>query len=86
MQLMQHGIIIALVIGGVAGWLAGLIMNGSGFGVLVDVIVGIVGGVVGNWLLGLFGFSFGGGLIATLLTAVVGAVVLIFVIRLIRRG
>jgi uncharacterized membrane protein YeaQ/YmgE (transglycosylase-associated protein family) len=86
MQLMQHGIIVSLIIGGVAGWLAGLIMNGSGFGMLVDILLGIVGGVVGGWLFGLIGLSFGGGLFGTLLTAVIGAVVLIFVIRLIRRG
>ncbi|KMQ80017.1 Transglycosylase-associated protein [Candidatus Burkholderia pumila] len=76
MQLMQHGIVIALIIGGVAGWLAYLIMNGSGFGVLVDILVGIVGGVFGNWLFGLIGFSFGGGIFGTLLTAIIGAVVL----------
>ncbi len=78
MSLMQHGIVLSLIIGGVAGWLAGLIMNGAGFGVLV--------GIVGNWLFGLIGFSFGGGIFSSLLTAVIGAVVLIFVIRLVRRG
>jgi uncharacterized membrane protein YeaQ/YmgE (transglycosylase-associated protein family) len=86
MQILQHGIILSLIIGGVAGWLAGLIMNGAGFGVLVDILVGIVGGVVGGWLFGLIGLSFGGGIFGTLLTAVIGAVVLIFIIRLIRRG
>ena len=85
MQLAQHGIILSLIIGGVAGWLAGLIMNGSGFGVLVDIIVGVVGGVVGGWLSGALGISFGGGIFGTLVTAVIGAVVLLFVIRLIRR-
>jgi uncharacterized membrane protein YeaQ/YmgE (transglycosylase-associated protein family) len=86
MQILQHGIILSLIIGGVAGWLAGLIMNGAGFGVLVDILVGIVGGFLGGWLFGLVGVSFGGGIFGTLLTAVIGAVVLIFIIRLIRRG
>ncbi len=86
MSLMQHGIILSLIIGGVAGWLAGLIMNGAGFGVLVDILVGIIGGFVGSWLFGLIGFSFGGGILGSLLTAVIATVVLIFVIRLIRRG
>ncbi|SAK71106.1 transglycosylase-associated protein [Caballeronia ptereochthonis] len=86
MQLMQHGIILSLIIGGVAGWLAGLIMNGSGFGMLVDIIVGIVGGVIGGWIFGTLGISFGAGIFGTLVTAVIGAVVLLFVIRLFRRG
>jgi uncharacterized membrane protein YeaQ/YmgE (transglycosylase-associated protein family) len=85
MQILQHGIILSLIIGGVAGWLAGLIMKGGGFGIIVDVIVGIVGGVVGGWLFGTLGISFGGGILGTLITAVIGAVVLIFVIRLFRR-
>ncbi|WP_244816136.1 GlsB/YeaQ/YmgE family stress response membrane protein [Caballeronia sp. Lep1P3] len=83
---MHHGIIISLIIGGVAGWLAGLIMNGTGFGMLVDILVGIVGGVVGNWLFGALGISLGGGLLGSLLTAVIGAVVLLFIIRLFRRA
>ena len=86
MHLMQHGIILSLIIGGVAGWLAGLIMNGSGFGVLVDIIVGIVGGVVGGWIFSALGISFGGGILGTLITAVIGAVLLLFIIRLFRRG
>ncbi|KND55405.1 Transglycosylase associated protein [Candidatus Paraburkholderia kirkii] len=83
---MQHGIILSLIIGGVAGWLVGLIMNGSGFGMLVDIVVGIVGGVVGGWIFGTLGISFGAGIFGTLVTAVIGAVVLLFVIRLFRRG
>ncbi|MDR5770605.1 GlsB/YeaQ/YmgE family stress response membrane protein [Caballeronia sp. LP006] len=83
---MQHGIILWLIIGGVAGWLAGLIMNGSGFGVIVDIIVGVVGGLIGGWLFGTLGISFGGGIFGSLVTAVIGAVVLLFLIRLIRRG
>lgn len=86
MQLMQHGIILSLIIGGAAGWLAGLIMNGSGFGVLVDIIVGVVGGVIGGWIFSTLGVSFGAGLFGTLVTAVISAVALLFVIRLLRRG
>ncbi|GAB5100965.1 GlsB/YeaQ/YmgE family stress response membrane protein [Caballeronia sp. HLA56] len=86
MNFLQHGIILWLIIGGVAGWLAGLIMNGSGFGVIVDIIVGVVGGLIGGWLFGTLGISFGGGIFGSLVTAVIGAVVLLFLIRLIRRG
>nr|WP_159837842.1 GlsB/YeaQ/YmgE family stress response membrane protein [Burkholderia sp. 8Y] len=83
---MHHSFIVSLLIGGIAGWLAGLIMNGTGFGVFVDILVGIVGGVLGNWLFGVLGISLGGGVLGSLLTAVIGAVVLLFIIRLFRRA
>lgn len=75
----------ALIIGGIAGWLAGLIMKGGGFGLLVDIIVGIVGGFIGGWLAQALHIHVGSGLISSLIVAVVGAVVLLFAIRLIRR-
>jgi uncharacterized membrane protein YeaQ/YmgE (transglycosylase-associated protein family) len=86
MEFMQHGLIWALIIGAVAGWLAGLLVKGGGFGLLVDILVGIVGAVIGGWLFSVLGVSLGGGLIGSLLTAVIGAVVLLFVIRLFRRA
>ncbi|MGN6315199.1 GlsB/YeaQ/YmgE family stress response membrane protein [Trinickia sp.] len=75
----------ALIIGGIAGWLAGLIMKGGGFGVLVDIIVGIVGGFIGGWLAQALHINVGNGLISSLIVAVVGAVILLFAIRLIKR-
>ncbi|HTH74048.1 MAG TPA: GlsB/YeaQ/YmgE family stress response membrane protein [Trinickia sp.] len=75
----------ALIIGGIAGWLAGLIMKGGGFGVLVDIIVGIVGGFIGGWLAQALHIQVGNGLISSLIVAVVGAVILLFAIRLIKR-
>ena len=63
---MTHGILAWLIIGAVAGWLAGLVMKGSGFGLLVDIVVGIVGAFIGGWLSGLLGISLGGGLIASI--------------------
>jgi uncharacterized membrane protein YeaQ/YmgE (transglycosylase-associated protein family) len=75
----------ALIIGGIAGWLAGLIMKGGGFGVLVDIIVGIVGGFIGGWLAQALHIQVGNGLISSLIVAFVGAVILLFVIRLIKR-
>ena len=86
MEFMQHGLIWALIIGAVAGWLAGLLVKGGGFGLLVDILVGIVGAVIGSWLFSVLGVSLGGGLLGSLLTAVIGAVVLLFVIRLFRRA
>ena len=83
---MTHGLIMWLIIGAIAGWLAGLLVKGGGFGLIVDIIVGIVGAFIGGWLAGLLGIHIGGGFISSIITAVIGAVVLLFIIRLIRRA
>lgn len=82
----SHGIIIWLIIGAVAGWLAGQFVKGGGFGLVVDIIVGIVGAFIGGWLAGVLGISLGGGIIASIITATVGAVILLFVVRLFKRA
>ncbi|WP_199545366.1 GlsB/YeaQ/YmgE family stress response membrane protein [Paraburkholderia kururiensis] len=74
-----------IVIGIVAGWLAGMIVSGSGFGILIDIVVGIAGAFIGGWLASLLGIGVGGGLLGSVLVAVAGAVVLLLVIRLVRR-
>ncbi len=74
-----------IIIGAIAGWLAGKIMKGGGFGLLMNMVLGIIGGVVGGWLFGLFGLSTGEGFIGSLLTAVAGAVVILYVGRLIKK-
>ena len=73
-----------LLIGLIAGWLAGQVMRGGGFGLIGDMIVGVIGAFLGGWLFGLLGIA-AGGLIGSQITAFVGAVVLIFLLRLIRR-
>jgi uncharacterized membrane protein YeaQ/YmgE (transglycosylase-associated protein family) len=78
-------IVIFLVVGAIAGWLAGVVMKGGGFGLVGDIVVGIVGAVVGGWLFGVFGIT-AGGLIGAIITAFVGACVLLFVIRLIKKA
>jgi uncharacterized membrane protein YeaQ/YmgE (transglycosylase-associated protein family) len=82
----SHGIIAWLVIGAIAGWLAGQLMKGGGFGLLVDIIVGIVGAFVGGWVAGVLGISIGGGWIASIITATIGAVILLFLVRLVKRA
>ncbi len=77
-------ILYFLVIGLIAGWAAGKIMQGRGFGLIGDLIVGVVGAFLGGWLFGLLHIS-AGGIIGSLITALVGAIVLLFLIRLIRR-
>ncbi len=83
---MEHGIMAWLIIGVVAGWAAGRIVEGAGFGLIVDIIVGIVGAFIGGWLAGVLGINIGGGLISSIIVAIVGAVVLLFVLRLIKRA
>jgi uncharacterized membrane protein YeaQ/YmgE (transglycosylase-associated protein family) len=81
-----HGLIIWLVIGAVAGWLAGTLIKGGGFGLIGDIVVGIVGAFIGGWLAQRLGIHIGNGLISSIVTATVGAAVLIFVLRLFRRA
>ncbi|MBN3793859.1 GlsB/YeaQ/YmgE family stress response membrane protein [Burkholderia sp. Ac-20392] len=81
----MHGLIVWLVIGAIAGWLAGVLVKGSGFGLLIDIVVGIVGAVIGGWLAGLLGIGFSG-MLGSIVIALIGAVILLLVIRLFRRA
>ena len=78
------GLFIFLVIGAVAGWLAGTIMKGGGFGLLGNIVVGIVGGILGGFLFGLLGLV-AYGLIGSIVTATVGALVLLYLVRLFKK-
>ena len=81
-----EAILIILIVGAVAGWLAGLIVRGMGFGLLGNIVVGIVGALIAGWLLPQLGISIGGGMIGEIINATIGAVVLLVIIGLIRRG
>jgi uncharacterized membrane protein YeaQ/YmgE (transglycosylase-associated protein family) len=80
----MHGLIAWLVIGAIAGWLAGSLVKGGGFGLLGDIVVGILGAFVGGWLAGILHISIGGGFISSIITATVGAIVLIVLLRMIK--
>ncbi|MEA2413391.1 MAG: hypothetical protein QOI58_48 [Thermoanaerobaculia bacterium] len=82
----MNSLIWFLIIGAIAGWLAGLVMKGRGFGLLGDIIVGIIGAFLGGWLFSKLGVSFGGGLAGSLIVAFLGAVILLFLVRLIKRA
>ena len=79
-------IIIWLLIGAVAGFLAGLIVKGYGFGLVGNIVVGIVGAVIGGWLLPRLGLHTGAGIVGEIISAVIGAVVLLLLIGFVRRA
>jgi uncharacterized membrane protein YeaQ/YmgE (transglycosylase-associated protein family) len=81
-----QGIIVWLIIGAIAGWLAGTLLRGGGFGLIGDIIVGIIGAVLGGWLAGVLGLHLASGLISAIITATVGAIVLILIVRVIKRA
>jgi uncharacterized membrane protein YeaQ/YmgE (transglycosylase-associated protein family) len=75
-----------IVVGLIAGWLAGQVMKGGGYGVLVDIILGILGGVVGGWIFGALGIWHGGGMIGSIIVAFIGAVILVAITRVLKRA
>jgi uncharacterized membrane protein YeaQ/YmgE (transglycosylase-associated protein family) len=80
-------IITWLIVGLVAGVLASIVMGGTGYGIIGDIIIGIVGAFVGGWLFSQLGVSTPfAGLAGTIFVAFIGAIVLLFVLRLLRRG
>jgi len=80
------GIIVWLIVGTVAGWLAGLVVKGGGYGLIGDIIVGIIGALIAGWLLPRLGLVIGGpGIIGQIIDAFIGAVILLIILRLIKR-
>jgi uncharacterized membrane protein YeaQ/YmgE (transglycosylase-associated protein family) len=73
-----------ILIGLAAGWLAGQLMRGGGFGLVGDIVVGVIGALLGGFLFSTFGVSTGGGLLGSLIVATIGAVVLLFILRLVK--
>ena len=82
MHLSNESLLVILLVGIVAGWLAGKIVQGTGFGILGDLLVGIVGAFVGNWLLPKLGIVLGAGVVSAIVNATLGAIVLLFIVRL----
>lgn len=75
-----------LLVGLIAGWLAGVLVKGGGFGVIGDMIVGVLGALIGGFIFTNLGVSSGGGLIGSIIVATIGAIILIFILRLIKRA
>ena len=83
---MFGGLFWWIIIGLIAGFLAGKVMKGGGLGVLMDIVIGMVGGIIGGWLFGMLGIFPGGGLIGSILVAFVGACILLWLVRLIKKA
>ena len=81
-----ESIIIFLIVGAVAGWLAGLIVKGRGFGLVGNIVVGIVGAFIAGFLLPRLGLAIGGGFIAAIINALIGAVILLVIISLVKKA
>jgi uncharacterized membrane protein YeaQ/YmgE (transglycosylase-associated protein family) len=86
MNMSGENLLVILFVGIVAGWLAGQLVRGSGFGLVGDLIVGILGALIGSWLLPQLGIHLGTGVIRAIVNATIGAILLLLVLRLIRGG
>ena len=80
-----ESLLIFLLIGALAGWLAGIVVKGYGFGLIGNIVVGVIGSFIGGWLFGHFHLFHGGGLVGDLIGATVGAIILLFCVRFVRR-
>ncbi|TKT72130.1 GlsB/YeaQ/YmgE family stress response membrane protein [Afipia massiliensis] len=79
-------VIVWLIVGAIAGWLAGLIVKGGGFGLLGNIVIGIIGAVVAGWLLPQLGIRLGTGIIAAIINSAIGGVIVLVILSLIRRA
>src|SRR5580692_2371678 len=84
MNMSGESILIILLVGIIAGWLAGQIVQGTGFGLIGDLIIGVIGAFIGTWVLPRLGIHLGAGLVAAIANATIGAILLLLVIRLVR--
>jgi uncharacterized membrane protein YeaQ/YmgE (transglycosylase-associated protein family) len=84
---MLTALIVTLVVGGIAGWLASLLVQGTGFGLVGDVVVGILGALLAYWLFPILGISLtlGGGILGAIIMAFIGAVILLVIVRVIKQ-
>jgi uncharacterized membrane protein YeaQ/YmgE (transglycosylase-associated protein family) len=80
------GFLVWIVVGLIAGWLAGQVMKGGGYGTVVDIILGLLGGILGGWVFGMLGIWPGGGMIGSIIVAFVGAVILVGITRLLKKA
>ena len=81
-----ESIVVWLIVGAIAGWLAGLIVTGGGFGLIGNIVIGIIGAVVAGWLLPQLGVNLGTGIVRAIINAAIGGVIVLVVLSLVRRA
>ncbi|WP_192180635.1 GlsB/YeaQ/YmgE family stress response membrane protein [Mesorhizobium amorphae] len=81
-----ESLIIFIIIGAIAGWLAGLVVSGFGFGLVGNIVVGIIGAFIAGWLFPRLGFAIGGGILAAIINATIGAIILLLVVKVLKRA
>ena len=86
MNMSGESLLVILFVGLVAGWLAGQIVQGTGFGIVGDLLIGIAGAFIGSWLLPQLGIHLGSGVVSAIINATIGAILLLVVVRLVRGG
>jgi uncharacterized membrane protein YeaQ/YmgE (transglycosylase-associated protein family) len=86
MYLSNQSLIIIILVGVIAGWIAGQVVAGGGFGLIGDLLLGIVGAFVGDWLLPRLGVHLGAGIVSLIANAAIGAIILLLILRLFSRG
>lgn len=86
MHLSNESLLVIILVGLIAGWLAGQVMRGAGFGLVGDLIIGLLGAFIGDWLLPRLNIHLGAGIVALVINALIGAIVLLLILRLIAGG
>ena len=86
MNISNEGLLVILFVGLIAGWLAGKIVHGTGFGIIGDIIVGIAGALVASFLFPKIGIRLGTGLVSEIIYSAIGAIILLLIVRLLRTG
>jgi uncharacterized membrane protein YeaQ/YmgE (transglycosylase-associated protein family) len=86
MSMSNESILVILLVGLIAGWLAGKIVSGTGYGLVADLCIGIIGALIGSWLLPQLGIHLGAGIVSAIIAETIGAVILLVILRLVNRG
>lgn len=84
MHMSNESLLVIILVGIIAGWLAGRLVRGAGFGIVGDLLIGIVGAFIGDWLLPRLGILLGTGIVSAIINATIGAIVLLLIVRLLR--
>jgi uncharacterized membrane protein YeaQ/YmgE (transglycosylase-associated protein family) len=82
----MDGFLYWVVVGLIAGWLAGVVMRGGGYGIVIDIVLGMLGAIVGGWIFSMLGIGAGGGLIGGIVVAFIGAVALVAITRALKKA